>query len=390
MASQAASQPSQRPANGSASILVVDADEGFATLLQESLERDQHRVTVATSDIQAIRALVMQRFDLAVVDLGLGDLGGAALARTLRRLQPGLRLVVVPLVGEDIPPELADLHVQGVLPKPFFQPDLADRIAAALAAPMPERPAPLSTRTRPEGGNGADGRPRAGPGRAGGDGWRPELGASAPASPAPATRLARSLTAVAPPSAGGDGFGGEAANAAAAEASALHEEAEGEAAPAAPTATSGRGLESPNVVASPPGSSAGDEVAAAPAPTPAPTLARMAHPAEDVQRTLMREMAALAREIGGAILLVPRELLPVAGGKERPEGARGTDGGAHGPIVWREQLRFEGDNGEGGVYYTLTAAGSDVVLSAMVAPGCPLGLLRERGRQMLTMLLTRR
>ena len=125
-----------------ASILIVDSNRAFAMMFKEGLEQDGgYRVTVATSGGEALQALVTTRFDMAVVDMGLTDPDGATVARSLRQQQNELRLVLIPLVGEGVPSELADLGIQGALPKPFFLPELPGRISAALAAPM-RSPAP--------------------------------------------------------------------------------------------------------------------------------------------------------------------------------------------------------------------------------------------------------
>ncbi|MFQ6100641.1 MAG: response regulator [Anaerolineae bacterium] len=118
------------------SILIVDSNKAFATILKEGLEQDSgYRATIATSGDEALQALAAAEFDLAIVDLGMTDPDGAMLARTLRRQRSDLRLMLIPLEGEDLPPELADLDVQGVLPKPFFFPELPGRVADALGWP---------------------------------------------------------------------------------------------------------------------------------------------------------------------------------------------------------------------------------------------------------------
>ena len=127
--------------NNVPSILILDSNVAFATMLQESLQQGgEYHATVATNGEEALQELATAGFDLAIVDLGLTDPDGAALARELRQQQVNLRLMLIPLVGEEIPPELADLDVQGVLPKPFFLPELPGRIADALAQPMGEGP----------------------------------------------------------------------------------------------------------------------------------------------------------------------------------------------------------------------------------------------------------
>jgi CheY-like chemotaxis protein len=122
-------------------ILIVDSNEAFATMLQESLEQNgEYRATVTAGEDEALQALSTARFDLAIVDMGLTNPGGATVARTLRQQQAGLRLMLIPLMGEELPSELTDLDVQGTLPKPFFFPELPGRIADALARPVGKDP----------------------------------------------------------------------------------------------------------------------------------------------------------------------------------------------------------------------------------------------------------
>jgi CheY-like chemotaxis protein len=119
------------------SVLVVDSDVAFSTMLREGLEQNGgYSVTTASSGAETWQALASREFDLAIVDLGVEDPDGATLARALRQQKPTLRLMLIPLMGEEVPPELGDLPVQGILPKPFFLPELPGRIADALAQPI--------------------------------------------------------------------------------------------------------------------------------------------------------------------------------------------------------------------------------------------------------------
>ncbi len=126
------------------SILIVDSNEPFAVMLQEGLEREgAYRASVTTDSDDALHALSENTFDLAIVDLGIDDaagLDGPSLARELRKLQNDLRLILIPLSGDELPPELSDLSVQGTLSKPFFLPDLPGRIDEALTQPVTLEP----------------------------------------------------------------------------------------------------------------------------------------------------------------------------------------------------------------------------------------------------------
>jgi CheY-like chemotaxis protein len=123
--------------NNEHSILIVDSNVAFATLLKEGLEQGGgYRAMVTSSGTEALQALPAAEFDLAIVDLGLTDTDGITLARALRQQKPAMRLVLIPLDGADVPVEASDLDVQGVLTKPFFLPELSGHIADALARPI--------------------------------------------------------------------------------------------------------------------------------------------------------------------------------------------------------------------------------------------------------------
>ena len=123
------------------SILIVDGNEAFATILKEGLEQGgEYRATTTSSGDEALQALATTEFDLVVVDLGLSDPDGATFARTLRQQQPDLPLMLIPLMGEDLPSELANLDIQGVLSKPFFFPELPGIFGQALGRDVEKAP----------------------------------------------------------------------------------------------------------------------------------------------------------------------------------------------------------------------------------------------------------
>ncbi|MGD2105163.1 MAG: response regulator, partial [Anaerolineae bacterium] len=128
------------------SILIVDSNVAFATMLKESLEQDTgYQVAVTPDASEALEMASQRSYDLAVVDLGItavGELDGERVARTLRDRHPGLRLILIPLHGEELPEHLADLDVQGSMSKPFFLPDLPELLHAAMAKPLPDSPEP--------------------------------------------------------------------------------------------------------------------------------------------------------------------------------------------------------------------------------------------------------
>ncbi len=105
-------------------------------LLQQELESMEMRADVVASGHEALQATAAADYTMAIVDMGLSDFPAAQLVRALRQGHPDLRLMVIPLEGEEIPAELADVSIQGTLPKPFFLPELPERIQQALARPL--------------------------------------------------------------------------------------------------------------------------------------------------------------------------------------------------------------------------------------------------------------
>ncbi|MBN1136114.1 MAG: response regulator [Anaerolineae bacterium] len=136
-------------------ILVVDSNEAFATMLKEILEAEGgYSVDVAQSERKALGLLPRTDYALTIVDMGL-DPGGDAyldLIHKVRQGWPTMRLVLIPLMGEDLPPEARRLDIQGTLTKPFFVDDLLPDIQEALAkkvrpagAALPVEPAPAAS-----------------------------------------------------------------------------------------------------------------------------------------------------------------------------------------------------------------------------------------------------
>ncbi len=117
-------------------ILVADPNEAFATLLSEELKRKGYDVDMCLSGADALVAARHHPIGLAVLDMALTGPDALTLAQQLRNLDKNLRLMLIPLMGETLSSQAASLAVQGVLPKPFFLPELPGLIQAALDAPL--------------------------------------------------------------------------------------------------------------------------------------------------------------------------------------------------------------------------------------------------------------
>lgn len=117
-------------------ILIVDPNEAFATMLEQMLEVEGNYVVHrANSGSDALALLHRTHFDLAIIDMDLDpeDLSYRDLILNIRKLKPAMRCVVIPLMGQALPPEAGQLELQGTLAKPFFVDDLLPSIEGALA-----------------------------------------------------------------------------------------------------------------------------------------------------------------------------------------------------------------------------------------------------------------
>jgi len=129
------------------SILIVDGDDAFATILKEGLETTgEYRVATAQAGGDVLESVVEQPFDMVIVDMGLSDVEPMRLVKAIREAKPSMRLMLIPLLGQQPPDELEDIEIQGILPKPFFVGDLPDIVGEAMAIDTPVS----STPSKPE------------------------------------------------------------------------------------------------------------------------------------------------------------------------------------------------------------------------------------------------
>src|SRR4030042_960726 len=122
-------------------ILVVDANPIFAGLVRQTLEETGRYQVVAPARGQDPLDIARRTdIHLAIVDLDLPDLPGLEVMRRLRPLRADLFLVAVPIGGELDAAERARLQIHDVLTKPFYLPELAQKMDAALGMPAESPP----------------------------------------------------------------------------------------------------------------------------------------------------------------------------------------------------------------------------------------------------------
>jgi DNA-binding response OmpR family regulator len=129
-------------------ILVIDSDEGFGNMLRSGLESSgQYRAKCVYTGSNALEMVIEEPFDLVIIDMGLVDMSPITLVQAIREAKNSMRLMMIPLIGQDLPPQIKTLNINGVLTKPFFVGDLPDLINQALGRRPPVLTPPPPTRS---------------------------------------------------------------------------------------------------------------------------------------------------------------------------------------------------------------------------------------------------
>jgi signal transduction histidine kinase len=115
------------PAGPPLRILLVDDDRIGRDVVLNYLESDHHTVSVAGSGTEALNLFESGAFDLIVTDQAMPGLTGLQLARVVRRIDPGVGIII--LTGFATPPDHTAAAVNGILKKPITRFQLRAEIA---------------------------------------------------------------------------------------------------------------------------------------------------------------------------------------------------------------------------------------------------------------------
>jgi CheY-like chemotaxis protein len=130
----------ETPAGGRERILLVDDEEGVLNFSQTALERLGYHVEGFLDPVLALERLSSNPtvFDLVLTDLTMPRLNGAELAAEVRRIAPGLPVVLAS--GYAARGELADgaeRHFAAMLGKPYGIGELGLTVRSVLGQPVP-------------------------------------------------------------------------------------------------------------------------------------------------------------------------------------------------------------------------------------------------------------
>jgi two-component system KDP operon response regulator KdpE len=113
-------------------VLVVDDEPPIRKLLRMGLSTEGYEVIDAPSG-QAALEMIPQKPDLIILDLGLPDIQGLELLRSMRQRNEGVPIVVLSSRGdESAKVQALDLGADDYVTKPFGMNELLARIRAAL------------------------------------------------------------------------------------------------------------------------------------------------------------------------------------------------------------------------------------------------------------------
>jgi len=116
-------------------ILVVDNEADIAALVADSLAREGHRVSTATSGSEALATAISETPDLVIVDSRLPDLTSVEFVKQLRKRNETRDVRVILLTAGDNEPDQVDrlsLGADDYISKPFSPQELVLRVGSVL------------------------------------------------------------------------------------------------------------------------------------------------------------------------------------------------------------------------------------------------------------------
>jgi len=118
-------------------LLLIDADSASRSFLTDNLTRDGYDVLATGEASQAARLLAHASFDIVILDLGLADGDGLAVARLIRsggaRADPALPVIALSARDTQLDRLRAlDQGCDDFIPRPYWYPELRARVRGFL------------------------------------------------------------------------------------------------------------------------------------------------------------------------------------------------------------------------------------------------------------------
>lgn len=110
-------------------ILLVEDDIPLAEGLKQSLKREKHAVDWVATGKEALRAVYPDETDMVILDLGLPDIDGLQVLKTIKAKSPQIPILILTARGGiESKVEGLDLGADDYLPKPFDMDELFARM----------------------------------------------------------------------------------------------------------------------------------------------------------------------------------------------------------------------------------------------------------------------
>jgi two-component system KDP operon response regulator KdpE len=119
-----------------ANILIVEDDPEAARILELSLKREGHKMSIAMNGIQGLQAIQTQHPDLVLLDLMMPDIDGFEVCRRTRAnpATANLPIIIVSARTQDADKQkAAQVGANGYLTKPYRRVDLLAKIESCLS-----------------------------------------------------------------------------------------------------------------------------------------------------------------------------------------------------------------------------------------------------------------
>ncbi|MEW6298076.1 MAG: response regulator [Thermodesulfobacteriota bacterium] len=118
-------------------ILVIDDEPQVRAMLRQMLEREGYEVVEAEEGEEGLRRYQEQPVDLVITDILMPQKEGIETIRTLRRTNPGVKIIAISGGGRmsklDLLPIAQTFGAVRTLAKPFERKELLEAVRAVLA-----------------------------------------------------------------------------------------------------------------------------------------------------------------------------------------------------------------------------------------------------------------
>jgi two-component system, NtrC family, nitrogen regulation response regulator NtrX len=132
------------PGRATATILVIDDDQGIRDMIDDTLSPLGYRVEHATQAEDGLELFRQKNVDLVILDVFMPGIDGLQALPKLQRIKPDSRILVISGGGtirwKNALTIAAKLQATGTLAKPFTPDELTRKVAEILNTPTPSPP----------------------------------------------------------------------------------------------------------------------------------------------------------------------------------------------------------------------------------------------------------